>query len=428
MDKVRAQAADILEEVTDRGGKSHLLLAAALKKHPEWEARDRRFLTNLVHGTLQEMPFLDARLQCISSVPPEKMKPAVRSALRLGLYQLFFMDRVPASAAVNESVQLVKKKGLGGLAGFVNAVLRKAAARTDWPALSAAAELRLPEALYQRCLVQFGEEKTEEIAKAYLAPSVLSLRVNRSRISMEEAAAMLQGDGFGILREEDGFLFLKTGERALPPEESRAMREGFVQPQDISTAAGIRAAGIRPGMRILDLCAAPGGKALQAADLMRDEGEVLACDLTENKVRLIRENAARCGFSCVRACAADALTFDPEKESRFDLVIADLPCSGLGAAGRKPEIKYRVTEAQIRSLAELQRRILQNAFAYVKPGGKLLYSTCTLTKEENEENAAFIAKADLFEKIKEETILPAEGRDGFYYCLFGKKRPEGAEP
>ncbi len=424
MDTVRAAAAEILEEVMDRGGKSHLLLSAALKKHPEWAARDRRFLTNLVHGTLQELPYLDARLRLLSSVPPEKMKPAVRSALRLGLYQLFFMDRVPASAAVNESVQLVKKRGLGGLSGFVNGVLRAAAKKTDWPRLGAAEELALPEALYQRLCAQFGEEKTAAIAQAYRAPSRLSLRINRNRIGMDEAADMLRTDGFEILGEEYGFLFLRPGESAPPPEKSRAVQEGFAQPQDKSTAAGILAAAIRPGMRVLDLCAAPGGKALQAADLMEDRGEVLACDLTESKGRLIRENAARCAFSCIRPCQADARVFDPEKVGRFDLVIADLPCSGLGAAGRKPEIKYRAGEEEIRSLAALQKRILQNAFEYVRPGGQLLYSTCTLTKEENEENAAFIAQTGSFEKIKEETILPAEGRDGFYFALF---RKNGAE-
>ena len=146
-------------------------------------------------------------------------------------------------------------------------------------------------------------------------------------------------------------------------------------------------------MKVLDLCAAPGGKSLQAADLMKDEGEVLACDISAEKIARIRENISRSGFRCIETAVADAELFDPEKEGRFDLVIADLPCSGLGTAGRKPEIKYRVKREKIGELAALQRRILKNAVRYVRPGGKLLYSTCTLTKEENTDNADWLRDA-----------------------------------
>ena len=189
-------------------------------------------------------------------------------------------------------------------------------------------------------------------------------------------------------------------------------------------------------MRVLDLCAAPGGKSLQAADLLQDRGEVLACDISEEKTARIRENLARSGFRCVKTAVSDALVFDPEKEGRFDLVIADLPCSGLGTAGRKPEIKYRVTRDRIDELADLQRRILKNAVRYVRPGGKLLYSTCTLTKEENADNAdwllgSFGLKPEPFRlpaglPAGEETgrlqLLPREGGgDGFFISLFLKE-------
>lgn len=432
MDSPRKLAEGILEKVLEGDGKSHLLLQECFAAHPALSARDRRFITGLVHGTVEYALFLDGKLRLISSVPPEKMKPAVRTVLRMGLYQLLFLDRVPASAAVNESVRLIKARNMGALSGFVNAVLRAAAARTSWPACGRAEALSLPAWLYTELEERFGAEKVEEIGQAFLAPSVLSLRINRSREGSSFAEALMEKDGWSVSCTECAppggaaysFLLASPKEEALPLEECAAFREGLVQPQDSGTMKAVSAADPRPGMKVLDLCAAPGGKSLQAADSMNNQGEILSCDLTAGKIKKIEDNRDRCGFSCIRACAADAAVFDPGREEAFDLVIADLPCSGLGVIGRKPEIKYRVTPQKIRELAALQAQILEGAVRYVKPGGKLLYSTCTLTAEENEENAARIAQAKGFRLLKEETLLPEKGRDGFYYSLFVREDKE----
>ncbi len=447
----RALAAEIITECLEGTGQSHLLLQEALRRHPEADARDRNLLTSLVHGTIGCALQLDAYLKPLSRVPVEKLKPYVRTVLRMGLYQLIYLDRIPASAVCNESVKLVRKRMGDGLTGYVNGVLRAAARKESWEALSGAAAFSLPEELYDYLTALYGGEEAQAIGRAYLMPPSLWARVNTSRATAEEVAASLKTEGYAAEQIDGlpGCLKLerlrqtKTDSQRESQAESRpldaltAFREGLLQLQDKSAQLAVLAADPRPGMKVLDLCAAPGGKSLQAADLMRDEGEVLACDISEEKIARIRENIARSGFGCAKAAMADATVFDPEKEGRFDLVIADLPCSGLGTAGRKPEIKYRVTQEKIKELAALQRQILKNAVRYARPGGKLLFSTCTLTREENTDNADWLRDACGLTPIPlalpsecfagAETgclqLLPEAGSgDGFFISLFMKEK------
>ena len=463
----RALAAEIITECLEGTGQSHLLLQEALRRHPEADARDRNLLTSLVHGTIGCALQLDAYLKPLSRVPVEKLKPYVRTVLRMGLYQLIYLDRIPASAVCNESVKLIRKRMGDGLTGYVNGVLRAAARKESWEALSGAAAFSLPEELYDYLTALYGEAATQVIGRAYLAPPVLWARVNTSRATVEEAAASLKTEGYaaeqidglpGCLKLErlrqtktEGKTDSQRENQAESQAESQresqaesrpldaltAFRTGRIQLQDKSAQLAVLAADPKPGMKVLDLCAAPGGKSLQAADLMRDEGEVLACDISEEKIARIRDNISRSGFGCVKATVADATVFDPEKEGRFDLVIADLPCSGLGTAGRKPEIKYRVTQEKIKELAALQRQILKNAVRYARPGGKLLFSTCTLTREENTDNADWLRDACGLSPIPlalpsecfagAETgclqLLPEAGSgDGFFISLFMKEK------
>ncbi len=424
----RALAASIIHQTLEEGGMSHELLRDAFRGAPDLDVRERNLITALVHGTVSRALTLDFYLDQVSRTPAAQMKPYLRSVLRMGLYQIRYMDRIPASAAVNESVKLVRKRLGEGLTGFANGVLRAAARKTDWQEPEGAAALSLPQPLYDYLIALYGEEKTRQAADHFLQAPVLWARVNQSKITTEDAANLLARDGFSAepapslpaalrlqrIRTEDS--------PAVPLEQTEAVRKGFVQLQDVSAQLAVAAAAPQPGSRVLDLCAAPGGKSLQAADLMRDNGEVTACDLTEAKCRLIRENAERSGFSCLRVRQSDATVFEPSFENAFDLVVADLPCSGLGTASRKPEIKYRVTPQQIADLAALQRRILDNAARYVRPGGKLLYSTCTLTKEENADNAAYIEKdLNLKPAAPARQILPGDlSGDGFFISLFTK--------
>ncbi|MBO4873589.1 MAG: 16S rRNA (cytosine(967)-C(5))-methyltransferase RsmB [Lachnospiraceae bacterium] len=447
----RALAASIIDKTLEQGGKSHELLREAFRTDPAPDLRERSFITALVHGTVGTVLTLDFYLAQVSKTPPAGLKPYLRSVLRMGLFQLLYMDRIPASAAVNESVKLIRKRFGEGLTAYTNGVLRSAARKTDWIRPEGAAALSLPQPLYDALTALYGAERTRQIAACFLEAPPLWGRVNESRIRPEEAVRLLERDGFSAVphplfaasltlerRREDP----EETER-LPLEQTEAIRNGFVQLQDLSAQLAVLAAAPQPGMKVLDLCAAPGGKSLHAADLMKDRGEVIACDLTASKCRLIRENAERSGFSCLSVRQADATVFHPAFENTFDLVIADLPCSGLGTASRKPEIKYRVTREKVEELAALQRQILRNAMRYVKPGGKLLYSTCTLTKEENADNALYIEKELGF--APSALALPAEipgirsgchslqllpgdrpdrsfGYDGFFISLFAKEK------
>ena len=436
--KTEKLAFDILYAVSEEGAKSHLQLTDAFARSPELTAKDRAVVTNLVHGSLEKQILLDRRIDEVSKLPAVKMKPKVRTALRLGFYQLLFLDRIPASRIIRDCVELVRKSGYEGLTGFANGVLRTAARKTDWKAVPEAAEAGFPEALWNRLVKAYGLERTREAAAASGGRNPLSLRVNLSRALPEEVIRLLEEDGWSaenaVLPEA---LSLTRRDDAVPLEKTQAVARGLAVPQDLSSILAVRLAAPPRGAEVLDLCAAPGGKSLHAADLAGVDGSVLACDLTVRKIRLLEENIRRAGLANVRAQQADALTFDPAKEAAFDLVIADLPCSGLGVIGRKPEIRFRVTDEEIRSLAALQRDMLKNAVRYVKPGGRLLFSTCTMTREENDANAAWLRDeaglrpaeiADAvpapFQNGLDENclqILPNSLSDGFFISIWEKK-------
>ena len=389
---VREEACRILYEVLEQEGKSHILLRRLSARHPDFTARDNAFIRQLVNGTIERAPLLDYLLNRVSSVPVRKMKPYVRTVLRMGAYQLLFMSSVPASAACNESVRLIKKRRMGALAGFVNGVLRKLAAEVA-PAPAAPlrrmlpreAELCMPAEPYEMIREVLGEQTAGEVCRRFLEPMPLTVRCNLSLCEPERVRVMLAEDGIHSIVVEGlpEALLLPDGGNI---ERTRAFRQGLIRVQDISSILVGRAANLSPGMSVLDLCAAPGGKCLHAADLLRGTGHVYAHDISEAKLRLINENIAASGFTNISARIQDAAVFNPDYEARFDVVLADLPCSGLGVIGRKPEIRYRVRREQVDALAALQRSILQVAVRYVRPGGRLIYSTCTITRQENEEN------------------------------------------
>ena len=439
MGNSRDIALEILYRVWEQEGKSHLLLSRAFREHPELTERDRAFITGLVHGSLENQLLLDFRLNEVSKLPAEKLKPWVRTVLRMGLYQLLFLDRVPAAAVGNESVRFIRGKKLEGLSGYVNGVLRSAARKEDWKMLPPELSLGLPPELWQRLRRDFGEAGAWRIGEGLRTPGPLSLRVNLSRGSAEEAVRLFAKEGYTarpLAAAPAALVLTRTpeAEHRRPLEETTPFKKGLVQVQDVSSQLAVALAAPAKGARVLDLCAAPGGKSLHAADLVGETGSVTACDLTEDKIRLLEENIRRSGFAHIRAVRRDAAVFVPEDEAAYDLVIADLPCSGLGVMGRKPEIRFRVSEESIRELAALQRQILEQAVRYVKPGGRLLFSTCTMTAEENLANGTWLSErpelraADLSAALPQGgpwmswgpglQLFPGEGWDGFYISLF----------
>ncbi len=389
--------------------------------------RDKAFITRLCTGTVKRLIELDFRINLYARTKVKKMHPVVRGILRMGAYQLYYMDAVPAAAAVNESVRLARKNGQAGATGFINGILRSMERGerkypyedgqvTDVNGLSVA--FSMPEWIVKRLVEGFGVEETEQILRGFLSAAPLAIRVNQSKTTPGELRRLLVEGGVGVEEvPERPFAFLIEGGGAV--ERLPGFAKGLFFVQDPSSMEVVHRVGVRPGDVVVDVCAAPGGKALHAADM---GGDVRARDVSEAKVARIRENVARAGFSNVRAEVWDATRPDPAMREGADVVIADLPCSGLGVLKRKPEIKYRLQPEDVTALAGLQRQILDVVCAYVRPGGKMVFSTCTLTEEENGGNtSAFLEGHPDFSLVSAETILPDAYHDGFYIAVMERK-------
>ncbi len=405
---------DILLEVLERGGFVHVVLNQALAKYQYLDKADRAFITRVTDGTLEYLIQIDHIINSYSKTKTQKMKPVIRNLLRFSVYQILYMDRVPDSAVCNEAVKLAVKRRFQGLKGFVNGVLRTIAREKEsiafeepWLALS------LPQWLYQLWASRYGAETVRQMGEAFLKENPTTVRVNTSALpgqgeaSIETVWKSLKAQGVQVqpVMGREDLLYLKGYDYL---ESLEAFRNGWIQVQDASSALVGRLAQPRPGDRVIDVCAAPGGKSLHIADLMKGTGMVEARDLTFQKVQLIEENIARCGFENIRAVVWDALEEDESAVEQADLVLADLPCSGLGILGRKPDIKHNMTMEQMKELAELQRRILAVVWRYVKPGGRLVYSTCTIDPMENEDNARWFAENFPFDPVD---LTPALGGD-----------------
>ncbi|HHT16399.1 MAG TPA: 16S rRNA (cytosine(967)-C(5))-methyltransferase RsmB [Papillibacter sp.] len=356
------------------------------------DVRDAALATHIFYGVLQNMAYCDFIINSFSTIRTGRLEPQVLDILRLSVYQLVFLDKIPPSAAVSEGVRLAKKHANPRAAGLVNAVLRKiASTRDNLPKVRAATEAeRLsiqkshPLWLVETYLKQFGLEETKALLGANNTTPPVFATVNRLKATREQAIYVLQNAG--ITAEPYPFLedTIKIyGQGKL--ESLKAFQDGLIYVQDPAARLCVTAAGLTPGMRVLDACAAPGGKTFAAAIDMGGEGKITSCDVSEKKVARIREGARRLGFGgMVTATVQDATRRREDFVQAFDAVIADVPCSGLGVIRKKPDIRYKAEE-ELRLLPDLQLRILTNLSEAVRPGGVLLYSTCTLLRRENEE-------------------------------------------
>ena len=372
----------------EEGEKIGDLLNALPEAQPHLKSEDIRLVRRLVKGTKEEQLYLDWLIGQVASLPPDRMKPAIRNALRMGFYQKEFMDRVPARAAIYETVAAVKKTRQKSLAGFVNGVLRSAYRKTDWLPVPEHIRYGLPEWMMKLFVKEFGEADTARMAAAFKGPQKVYVRfrgdpsLDGQRIEMLKACGV---DAEAAPFPERAYAISGSDDlRSIP-----LFASGGMTVQDISSMLVGHIAGKLGGGTVLDVCAAPGGKSLYLSDVLPD-AMILSCDKSDSKCALITENTARAGASNIKVICQDAASFVPEWEEAMDIVIADLPCSGLGVLGRKPDIKYNASPGEIAQLVKLQREILDNVKKYVRPGGVLIYSTCTLTKEENEGGRAYI--------------------------------------
>ena len=422
---------DILMEVTEHQGYSHIILRDVLNKYAYLSRQERAFIARISEGTLERMLEMDMILNQFSKTKVKKMKPVIRNILRMSVYQIKYMDSVPDSATCNEAVKLAVRRGLGGLKGFVNGVLRNISRNKDQirypleekePEEYLSVTCSVPLWIVQQWTQEYGYDRTKQMCQSFLESAPLSIRTNLQQTTPQHLKKKLEKEGVSVEENlEFSYAFFISGYDRLDALE--AFCEGLFSVQDMASMYVAEAADVQPGAYVIDVCAAPGGKSMHLAEKLQGTGMVEARDLTEYKVDLMEENIARCQLKNMKAVQWDATIKDADSVEKADVVIADLPCSGLGVMGRKPDIRYRVTPEDVQALAALQRKILSVVQEYVKPGGTLVYSTCTVTRAENDGNVQWFGEQYpefQFENMRQ--LYPGEGRhDGFFIAKWKKQ-------
>jgi len=437
----RGAAVEILNRIDQQGAHAEPLLDALLSGTEIRNPQDRGLLTELVYGTLRMRGRLDWIITQHYRGDFAALEIPVRNILRTGIYQLFFTDRIPAFAAVNEAVGIAKKE-CPAAAGLVNAILRnvlREKERIAWPEMAkdpgrAIAVLHShPRWLVERWLDRYGIDETIAVCRANNGIPPLAVRVNGLKISREKAITALAGEGItaeATRFSQDGII-LTTPAAGL--RETAAFRNGLIRVQDEASQLVARLCAPQPGERVLDLCAGGGGKTLHLAALMKNHGRISAVDFQPDKLRLLAAEAIRLGVTIVETHPGNATRTPDAFHGAFDRVLLDAPCSGLGTLRRNPEIRWRIAPADLEKCAQFQRRLLRSAALCVKPGGRLAYTTCAVTPEENENVVAdFLAGHPAFTRIAPEGIPPElieadgffrtfphrHGTDGFFGALF----------
>lgn len=399
---VREIIHNIVYRIEKDGGFSHLLINHEVKKH-QLSDEDKRLLTNIVYGTTQYRLTLDYYLQPFIK-GKKKIDDWVMTLLRISLYQMIFLDRIPIHAVIHEAVEIAKKKGHRGIGSFVNGVLRNIQ-RKGFPSISEIKDIKKrlsietshPTWLINRWLKDYGNEITEKIAQINQQEKPQSIRIQPLKTTREEIIKKLQEINMEVEKSflsEQGVV-IKKGNIF----DTALFDEGYVTVQDQTSMLVSELLQIEEDMIVLDACSAPGGKATHIAEKLANTGKVYAFDIHKNKTNLIKNNAKRLGLTNIVVDEADARKLkDKFDENTFDRILLDVPCSGFGVIRSKPDIKYNKTEKDIYNLANIQYDILTAVIPLLKEKGKLIYSTCTLTKAENEHIIKrFLAEHDEYE-------------------------------
>ena len=488
----RAVVLDILIEVLEHGGFSHQTIYRLLNEEG-FTSKERAFAVRLARGTIENALLLDDCIDQVSKTPVRKMKPLVRNVLREAVYQIRFMDNVPDSAAVNEAVKLMRKRGLSQLSGFVNGVLRGYLRARD---AGKEPQPRTDEARYStpQWILDLWQESYPSEMKSILEglnqKPDLTIAVNTRKISAEDLISRLREEGVEAelleteqveaeLLETEQFCTVtgQPGTKSEGPggrqksssldkirlnssvdlERLPEFKEGLFYVQDLSSMLPAEAVmgnlsqadgqgaykqidgqdsskqtdgqdsskqtDTQAPLTVIDLCSAPGGKSINMSLLLGENANIISRDQSEEKIGKIRENAARLGISNIHPQVWDGTKTDPDMIGKADVILADLPCSGLGVFNRKPDIKYRVNEKDLQELQNLQREILTASLPYLKDGGLLVYSTCTVNPGENQENRDWILReAPHLSLIEDRQVFASARQDGFYVAVFRQTR------
>lgn len=435
----RKIAVKILDEVLTKGAYSNIVLNNILKES-NLDQKDRGLVTEIVYGTIKYKYSID-KIIAMYVKDMSKIDKRAINILRSSIYQLKYLDKIPEYAAVNEAVNLSKKISIG-VSKFVNGVLRNFLRNIDKEPVvkgiknTLAYKHSFPEWMVGLFIKQYGNEMVQDILVGLNKTPKLTVRVNNLKNSYDEALEELRGEGYEV---QEGYaspeaISIEKGSYIL---NNRLFKEGKILVQDESAMLVAPLLDLEEGMRVIDLCAAPGGKSTHIGELLNNTGEVLSFDIHKSKLSLIKNNAKNLGINVIKAKEQDATTFNEEYVNLADRILIDVPCSGLGIIRKKPEIKWEKTEKDLQEIRDIQLKIMENAWAYLKNGGTMIYSTCTLNKEENEYNIKEFMKNHLdceIEKIfignlpnfiynidGSLTILPNEYMDGFYISKLKKR-------
>jgi 16S rRNA (cytosine967-C5)-methyltransferase len=429
IDLARETALKILYDVTENKAYSNISVNKHLGSEKLMDI-DRALATELAYGTVKWLLQIDYIIAKYSSVKLKKLSPWIKNILRLGVYQLLHTDRIPVSAACNTGVDLAKRYGHQASSRFVNAVLRNIAKSRDdipYPDKSDIAEhlsifYSHPKWLVEKWMAQFGVKFTEELLQSNNEVPEFTIRTNTLKTDRDTLIDMLHKEG---IEAEKGRYLDEAVVLKNPSSISRmeAFKNGYFQVQDESSMLSAKILDPREGELVIDVCSAPGGKATHLAQLMKNKGSIIARDIYPHKLKLIEESCGRLGINILRTEIFDACKLDEAMVGKADRVLVDAPCSGLGIIRKKPDIKYTRNENELSEIIGLQREILKNASKYLKVGGCMIYSTCTVQHEENLDNVkAFIEENQGFRMIGFETLMPdtleAKSAEEGYIQLF----------
>ena len=414
MKSARQTAFEILNKIQRDNSYSNLALDHALDK-ADTDNKDKKFVSALVYGVTERRITLDYNLSLYLSQPIKKLKPEVLTALRLGAYQILFMDKIPVSAAVNESVKLSKKNGAAFASGLVNAVLRKIISnglKTDG---SMSVNYSAPEWLCDMWCRSYGRENAEKLLEASFGAVDTVLRVNTEKIDADNLINLLAEEGFDckIGGNVENSAVVKSGGAV---HKTEAYKKGLFHVQDAASQLCCKALGVQENETVIDICAAPGGKSFTLAENMNNTGRIISCDIYEHRLKLLSDGAERLGLTNIETVRNDGNVFNPDFPLA-DKILCDVPCSGLGVIRKKPEIRFKKSD-EVDKLQDLQYSIMCISSRYLKIGGVMVYSTCSLNPNENEKIVEkFLTEHDNFEGVRVLSDISRYGVDTDYLTL-----------
>ena len=430
IDKTREIALKILYKIDKEKAYSNIALNEEIKENrKKLEEKDIGLISEIVYGVTTWRLTIDEIIKKYSKIKIKKISPWILNILRMGLYQIIFLDKIPKSAAVNESVNLAKRYGHSSSSNFVNAILRKVE-KSDYKEFfqiddnieKISKTTSMPIWIIEELLKNNNIETVEQICKNSNLKPKITIRINNLKTNKKEIEQKLKGKNIEYKETEyEDFLIL---EKIKNVENLDLFKEGLFTIQDISAGQTAKILNPQKGEYILDACAAPGGKTTYMAEIMENEGQILAWDIYEHRTKLIEENAKRLGIEIIKTEVKDASIYNEKLKEKFDKILLDVPCLGIGVIKRKPDIKWQRNIEDIKKITNIQVKILENCSRYLKKGGELVYSTCSILKQENENTIFnFLKENDTFDIVENSmtNILPDNEKDGFFICKLKKK-------